>query len=48
MYAYLIFHMRGEFFDALVEEWVRATFYKLDTDAEMPDFDLAYCGGGPL
>ena len=48
MYSYLMFHMRGEFFEAMVEEWVVATIhYMIETDTSV-DFDMMYCGGGPL
>ena len=48
MYAYLIFHMRGEFFDAMLEEWVIATKHDMLDMGTPVDFDMMYCGGGPL
>lgn len=47
MYAYLMFHMRGEFFDAICDEWLRIGGFKLD-DEFITDHDMMYCGGGPL
>lgn len=49
MYSYLMFHMRDEFYDALLSEWVVFTNpLPFDSHVTIFDFDMMYCGGGPL
>ena len=49
MYAYLIFNMSGEFFDSMMEHWASTCDSKNWADYyNVCDFDMMYCGGGPL
>lgn len=44
-HAYLLFNMRGDFFDAICDEWVRNDGFNI---LPVRDYDMAYCGGGPI
>ena len=49
MYSYLIFHMSGEFFDSMLEHWSSTCDRENWADYyNACDFDMMYCGGGPL
>ena len=45
-HAYLLFNMRGDFFDALCLEQIRSGQFLIWELSE--DTDMAYCGGGPI
>lgn len=44
---WLVFNMRGDFFDAMVDEWVRCDGLS-EPYAFVVDMDMSYCNGGPL
>lgn len=45
-HAWLVFNMSGPFWDEMNVACYNADGFT--TDESMLDFDLAYCGGGPL
>jgi hypothetical protein len=48
-HRWLIFWMNGEFFNALNQSaWLSGRLDKSATDEDLIDFDMAWCGGGPL